>query len=178
MQLLLTVTYWAILNEETAFQVSNLLLKNAVLYCSISTVGMLSLMPARMLLSGAFTLIGPYSWHLFTERISWVKALFEPKENAGCPHWRRFSSPGVGVGVGVGVGGGGRMFHCDLQCRSTPPEWSAWVPGCWLQGALALLWKFQVPDTRHHTHLWTDLPLPTNLFNKPQYLKNISKNYI
>lgn len=101
---------------------------------------------------------GPYSWLLFKERISWVK-----------------SHLNLGRGLVIHTGREVKQFYIHSRGRFTLSDLhGSQATGC--AGALALLWKFQVPDTEHQTHLWTYLPLPIDLLNKLRYLKSISKN--
>lgn len=131
---------------------------------------MLSLLLTRML-SGAFTLIGPYSWHLFKERISWMKAPLEPKERTSHPHWQR---SGTSVFTAGDISLWPAVVYTSWEVHVGPKLLT-------MQESLVLLWKFQVPDAGHHTYLWPYIPLPIDLLNKPQfiyYLKSITNNSI
>lgn len=118
-------------------------------------------MAARML-SGAFTLIGPYSWHLFKKRISWVKEPSEPKEKTRYPDWQRAGSSVCPAGV----------FHQHLQ--DTPLAGPSWLPGCW---PCRVLWPCY-ESLKLFTPRPFIVPLPPDFLNKLQYLKSLSKNSI
>lgn len=113
------------------------------------------------MLSGAFSLIGPYSWLLFKERISWVKEPSEPKEKTRYPDWQR-------AGGSVRTAG---VFHQD-------PQWTFPAYLCGSQTADRA--ECSRPAMKVSSSLLIDhLLFPhQHLLNKVQYLKSISNHSI